>query len=80
MTNQKLTARQTRWLEKLTEFNFRIIYHSGKKNARADALTRQKSGPLAEDDDRVQHRHQILLPPDRLQIVSLGLDPGPNLV
>ena len=42
-------------------------------------LTRQNSAPLAADDDRVQHRHQVLLPPDKLQIVKLGLDPGDDI-
>ena len=57
MTNQKLTARQARWLKRFSEFNIRIVYHLGKKNARVDILTRQQSAPLAEDDDLVQNRY-----------------------
>ena len=39
MTTKKLTPRQARWMEFLSEFNFVISYQSGKKNNKANALT-----------------------------------------
>ena len=42
MTKRQLTARQARWAETLSRFNFKIRYQSGKQNLKADALTRRK--------------------------------------
>ena len=39
MTTKALTARQARWAENLSQFNFQIMYKPGVTN-RADALTR----------------------------------------
>src|SRR3954470_470144 len=39
-TQPHLSLRQTRWLEKLSEFDYKIEYQEGKKNVVADALSR----------------------------------------
>ncbi|SLM34530.1 retrotransposon nucleocapsid protein [Lasallia pustulata] len=39
MTSKELTRRQVRWAEKLSEYNFKIMYQTGAKNIKADALT-----------------------------------------
>jgi hypothetical protein len=41
MTKRQLTARQARWAELLSQYNFRIEYRTGKSNERADTLTRR---------------------------------------
>ena len=41
MSTKKLNQRQIRWMEELTGYNFKIIYREGKKNEKADALTRR---------------------------------------
>ena len=41
MTSKELTARYARWCEALSEYNFRIMYHKGKDNGKADTLTRR---------------------------------------
>ena len=41
MTTKKLTPRQARWAEFLSKFNFKVTYQTGKKNDKADALTRK---------------------------------------
>ena len=40
MIIKKLIKRQTKWAEKLFEYNFKIIYQSEKQNLKADALIR----------------------------------------
>ena len=68
MTTKKLTPRQARWAEFLSEYNFIISYQSGKKNEKADALTRKPNErPINEDDKRLEHRMQTLLPPERFK-------------
>ena len=69
MTTKKLTPRQARWAEFLSEFNFIVTYQSGKKNDKADALTRKPNEqPANEDDKRQKHRMQVLLPPERIHL------------
>lgn len=50
MTTKKLTPRQARWVEFLSEFNFVINYQSSKKNDKANALT-QKLGDCPADKE-----------------------------
>ena len=65
MIIKKLTLRQVRWAEFLSEFNFVISYQSGKKNDKADALTRKPNKRLTEDKDKQQqHCMRVLLPPN----------------
>ena len=51
MTTKKLTSRQARWAEFLSEFNFKVTYQSGKKNDKADALTRKPNEQPANNED-----------------------------
>ena len=69
MTTKELTRRQMRWAEKLFEYNFKIMYQSGAKNVKADALTRKSDDkPTGLTDERLTYQHQVLLTPERLQI------------
>src|SRR5438045_9084486 len=43
MTTKVLNQRQVRWAEVLAAFDFQIQYQKGNENARADALSRQKT-------------------------------------
>ena len=43
MTTKVLNQRQVRWAEALVAFDFWIQYWKGNENARADALSRQKT-------------------------------------
>ena len=52
MIKRTLTCCQTHWAEKLSEYNFKIIYREGKSNQKADALTRQT------DSQELEHKHQ----------------------
>ena len=56
MTTKKLTRRQARWAEFLSEFNFVITYRTGKQNEKADALTRRPNDkPPDDEDERQKH-------------------------
>ena len=57
MTKQKLNARQARWAEYLSRFNFKITYRPGCENRAADALSRRSP---STDHDEV--RNVTLLP------------------
>ena len=57
MTKQKLNARQARWAEYLSRFNFKITYRPGCENRAADALSRHSP---STDHDEV--RNVTLLP------------------
>ena len=91
MTTKELTRRQARWAEKLAEFNFKILYQTGARNHKADALTRLPGyRPDNSNDDRRKHQQQILISSDRLlaeaieeddQSESLGpQEPLPGLI
>ena len=74
MSTKELSRRQARWSEKLADYNFKIRYRPGRKNERADALTRMPgSTPASQDDARVKYQHQTILTPDRLDIAPVEL-------
>ena len=77
MENKELTRRQARYLDILSEFNFQIIFRPGKKNGKADALTRMPdSRPKDSSDERSQFQHQTILTPDRVQINTMSIEAG----
>ena len=79
MSTKKLTRRQARWAKFLSEFNFVITYRPGKKNEKADALTRRPNDkPQNEEDERQQHQLQTLLPPERLELQPIEEATEPN--
>ncbi len=41
MKDKELSRRQMRWVQKLADFNFKIMYWSDKQNIKIDALTRR---------------------------------------
>ena len=63
MTSKKLNARQARWAEFLSRFNFIIRYRPGRNNTLADALSRPAHSGLSEDD----YRMQTLLRPEKVE-------------
>ena len=59
-----LNLRQRRWLELLKDYDCDILYHPGKANVVADALSRKSSGSLAhissERRPLIQELHQLV--------------------
>ena len=81
MSIKKLTPRQVRWAMFLSEFNFVISYQSGKKNDKADTLTRKPNKwPTDDEDKRRKHSVRVLLPPNRIdheaKLQSIDKDHG----
>ena len=72
MTTKKLTRRQARQAEFLSRFNFVISYIPGKKNQKADSLTRRPNDlSLNENEDCQQHLLQTILPAKLLEIILI---------
>ena len=79
MTTKELTRRQARWAEKLSEYNFKIIYQPGKQNLKADALTRMPNAkPVEATDDRKLYQNQVLLPESKFDLQPIEVDAEPE--
>lgn len=66
MTTKSLTSRQVRWAEILAEYDFRIMYRSGKQNLKADVLSRRLQDKEAQSKLIRDNRLRTLLPTGRL--------------
>ena len=70
-----LSRRQARYLDMLSEYNIKIIYRPGPQNIKADALTRMSgSVPTDPADERLKQQHQVLLPPERLDLDGVDMN------
>jgi transposase InsO family protein len=74
MTTKSLSARQARWAEILSRYNFKILYKPGRTN-KADPLTRMDTDTEAQNKMKTSFREQTLLRAENLdpQILD-GLD------
>jgi len=77
MKNKQLSRRQANYLNILSEFNFQIIFRSGKTNTKADALTRMLLANVSEPAQRLEDRFQTILTFDRVDV--LPIEPEANL-
>ncbi len=69
MIIKKLIRQQAKWAEKLSEYNFKIIYQSRKQNLKVDALIRMSDVKSVEaNDDHKLYQHQMLLSKDRFEL------------
>ena len=53
LTTAKLDATGHRWLSELSQFDFKVVYRSGKKNVDADALSRMSRKEDAESGEGI---------------------------
>ncbi len=75
MIIKKLIRRQTRWAEKLFEYNFKIIYQSEKQNLKADVLIRMSDVKSVESNDNQKlYQHQMLLSASTFKLQSIEDD------
>ena len=66
MTTKKLTRRQARQAELLSQYYFKLAYRAGKTNERANALSRKLEDVQAQEEAITQYRTQTLLPPSKV--------------
>jgi len=72
MKDKELSRRQMRWVQKLADFNFRIMYRPGKQNINVDALTRRADVVLrGSEDERVRYQRITILTSNRMKIADL---------
>lgn len=71
MTTKRLTARQARWAEALSEYYFQIMYRSGKSNVKADALTRRYDEVAAQNQAKEAARTHAFLSKEQVDPQAL---------
>jgi len=53
-TKALLSRRQARWAQEIAQYDFKILFHPGKDNGKADALTRRSEDLPKEGDDHAR--------------------------
>jgi hypothetical protein len=72
MSTKLLNQQQTRWVEYLSHFNFKIVYRPGKARAKPDSLThRSRDLPQGGDDYLVKQYKAMLKPHNLLDELQL---------
>ncbi len=72
MKNKELSRRQMRWVQKLINFNFKIMYRSGKQNIKVNALTRQvNSVSRSFENEWCRYQRTTILTLNRMKIADL---------
>ena len=67
MSVKRLSERQMRWRDMLSQFDFTIEYRPGTQNQAADALSRREQDlPVGQEDERFQAREMRLLDPKKV--------------
>ena len=57
MKNKQLIYRQVKYLNILSDFNFKIIFRADKTNIKTDALIRMFDFHFENDDERIRQQH-----------------------
>ncbi len=79
MIIKELIRRQVKWAEKLSEYNFKIIYQSKKQNLKVDTLIRMSNVKSVEaNDDQKLYQHQMLLSEDKFKLQSIKVNQEDN--
>src|ERR1035438_7707992 len=71
MTTKKLSARQARWAEYLSRFYFKLIYHTGKANKQANALSRKHKEVKEQGRAIEEYRTQVMLPRTKIDLAVI---------
>ena len=72
MKDKELSRQQMRWVQKLVDFNFKIMYWSDKQNIKIDALTHQADVVLRDsEDERVRYQWITILTSNQMKIADL---------
>jgi len=65
MTTKELNERETRWMQELSQYNFKIEYRQRKEGGKPEALTRRERDLPTARDKRLTRNVGILLPMER---------------
>ncbi len=72
MKDKELCRHQMCWIQKLVDFNFKIMYRSDKQNIKVNALTRQvDSVSRSSEDERVCYQWITILTSNWMKIADL---------
>ncbi len=72
MKDKKLSQRQMRWIQKLADFNFKIMYQSDKQNIKINALTCWADFMSRNlDDERIWYQRTTILTSNWMKIADL---------
>jgi len=75
MIIKELTRRQTKWAERLSEYNFKIIYQSEKQNLKVNMLIRMSDvKSIKTNYDWKLYQHQLLLSESKFELQSIEAD------
>ena len=66
---QDINRRQAGWIPKMADYDFTIHHLPGKKNVRADGLSRERG----EENKRDDNKQQIVLPEHLFRALILGV-------
>ena len=69
MKNKQLIRRQVKYLNILSDFNFKIIFRANKTNIKTDTLIRMFNFHFEDDDEKIRQQHQIILISNKMQIL-----------
>ena len=72
MITKKLSAQQAQWAELLSQYHFKLQYHTGKANERANALSQKSKDVKEQQKAKDQYRTQVLLPYNKIDQVVLN--------
>ena len=67
-STKKLTRRQVRWAEFLSQFDFKITYRPGVQGGKPDTLTRRLGDLPKRWDERLAQQIQVVLKPENLDL------------
>jgi hypothetical protein len=70
MTSKVLNQHQVHWAEKLSEFDFWIVYHTGSKNGKPDALSKHSEYAMGVEEEFI-----TMIKPDQIVIAVASMHP-----
>jgi len=65
MTTKELSERQARWMQELSQYNFKNEYRPGKEGGKPDPVTRREGDLPTAGDKSLRRNVGILLPKER---------------
>jgi len=77
LTTKELNERQARWIQELSQYNFKIEYRPGKEGGKPHGLTRREGDLSMAEDKRLTRNMGILIPKERYW--DIPEDEGVNL-